>query len=277
VTAVSETNAPRETPSAAALSADRVTIKFGGLVAVNEVSFDIPQRGIVSLIGPNGAGKTTFFNVLTGLYTPTSGQIRLGDVEITGKSPHKIAQLGMARTFQNIRLFNLMTAEENVLVAMHSHLKAGIVGTIFGSPRKRHEEREAHQFAAELLDYVGISHTRDEYARNLSYGDQRRLEVARALALRPKVLLLDEPTAGMNPQESGVFTEFVQRVREDKHVSVLLIEHDMAVVMRVSERITVLDRGEVIAQGSPEDIRTNERVVEAYLGKSGSEQAGGAR
>jgi branched-chain amino acid transport system ATP-binding protein len=276
VTAVTETEPPTDSPSAVALSADRITIRFGGLVAVNDVSFVIPRRGIVSLIGPNGAGKTTFFNVLTGLYRPTSGQIRLDGVEVTGKSPHKIAQLGLARTFQNIRLFNLMTAEENVMVGMHSHLKAGILGTIFGSPRKRHEEREAHDFARELLDFVGISHTRDEYARNLSYGDQRRLEVARALALRPKVLLLDEPTAGMNPQESAVFTDFVHRVRDEKDLSVLLIEHDMAVVMRVSERITVLDRGEVIAEGSPQDIRTNPRVVEAYLGKSGTEQSGGA-
>jgi len=195
---------------------------------------------------------------------------------VTGRPPHKIAQLGLARTFQNIRLFNLMTAEENVMVAMHSHLKTGIVGTVLGTPRKRREEREARDFAAELLDYVGIPKTRHEYARNLSYGDQRRLEVARALALRPKVLLLDEPTAGMNPNESAVFTSFVHRVRDEKDVSVLLIEHDMSVVMRVSERITVLDRGEVIAEGGPDDIRKNPRVVEAYLGKSGTEASGGA-
>ncbi|MGN6609544.1 MAG: ABC transporter ATP-binding protein [Jatrophihabitans sp.] len=262
--------------AAPSLRADNVTIKFGGLVAVNDVSFVIPKNGIVSLIGPNGAGKTTFFNILTGLYKPTSGYVELGGVEVTGRSPHKIAQLGLARTFQNIRLFNLMTAEENVMVAMHSHLKTGIIGTVLGSPRKRREEREARDFAAELLEYVGIGRTRYEYARNLSYGDQRRLEVARALALRPKVLLLDEPTAGMNPQESAVFTDFVHRIRDEKQISVLLIEHDMSVVMRVSERITVLDRGEVIAQGGPDDIRRNERVVEAYLGKSGTEQAGGA-
>ena len=260
-----------------ALLADHVTIKFGGLVAVNDVNFVVPARGIVSLIGPNGAGKTTFFNILTGLYKPTSGYVELGGVEVTARPPHKIAQLGLARTFQNIRLFNLMTAEENVMVAMHSHLKTGIVGTVFGSPRKRREEREARDFAAELLNYVGIGKTRYEYARNLSYGDQRRLEVARALALRPKVLLLDEPTAGMNPQESRRFTDFVHRIRDEKNIAVLLIEHDMSVVMRVSERITVLDRGEVIAEGGPDEIRTNQRVVEAYLGKSGTEQAGGAR
>jgi branched-chain amino acid transport system ATP-binding protein len=259
------------------LRADHVTIKFGGLVAVNDVSFVIPELGIVSLIGPNGAGKTTFFNILTGLYAPTSGRVELNGVDVTGRPPHKIAHLGLARTFQNIRLFNLMTAEENVMVAMHSNLKTGIVGTVLGTPRKRREEREAREFAGELLDYVGIPKSRYEYARNLSYGDQRRLEVARALALRPKILLLDEPTAGMNPQESRIFTDFVHRIRDEKQVSVLLIEHDMSVVMRVSERITVFDRGEVIAEGSPDDIRSNQRVVEAYLGKSGSEQAGGAR
>jgi branched-chain amino acid transport system ATP-binding protein len=235
------------------------------------VSFTIPEGGVVSLIGPNGAGKTTFFNVLTGLYSPTSGTVRLGDRDITAMPPNKIASWGMARTFQNIRLFNLMTAEENVMVAMHSHMKSGILGTVFGTPWQRKEEREAREFARELLDFVGIGRTADDYARNLSYGDQRRLEIARALALRPKVLLLDEPTAGMNPQESARFVEFVLRVRTERSVSVLLIEHDMSVVMRLSERITVLDQGVKIAEGGPEDIRTNQRVVEAYLGKSGAE------
>jgi branched-chain amino acid transport system ATP-binding protein len=260
-------------PEVAALSATDITIRFGGLTAVDNVSFTIPEGGVVSLIGPNGAGKTTFFNVLTGLYSPTSGVVRLGDREITAMPPHKIASWGMARTFQNIRLFNLMTAEENVMVAMHSHMRSGMLSTVFGMPWQRKEERAAREFARELLEFVGIGRTGDEYARNLSYGDQRRLEIARALALRPKVLLLDEPTAGMNPQESARFVDFVLRVRTEREVSVLLIEHDMSVVMRLSERITVLDQGIKIAEGGPDDIRNNQRVVEAYLGKSGAEGA----
>ncbi|WP_088319962.1 ABC transporter ATP-binding protein [Kineosporia sp. R_H_3] len=257
-----------------ALRADNITIKFGGLVAVDNVSFVIPENGIVSLIGPNGAGKTTFFNVLTGLYKATSGRVHLGGTEVSGLAPHTIAHMGLARTFQNIRLFNLMTAEENVMVAMHSHMKSGILSTILRTPAQRREEAQARDTARELLDFVGIGKTAEEYARNLSYGDQRRLEVARALALRPRVLLLDEPTAGMNPQESARFVDFVHRVRDERQVSVLLIEHDMSVVMRVSERITVLDRGQNIAEGSPDDIRNNQRVVEAYLGKTGTDGYG---
>ncbi|MCP2328052.1 branched-chain amino acid transport system ATP-binding protein [Hamadaea flava] len=255
-----------------ALQADDVSVVFGGLVAVNKVSFTVPDQSIVSLIGPNGAGKTTFFNVLTGLYpTERGGQVLLGGRDVTGMAPHKIASLGLARTFQNIRLFNLMTAEENVKVAMHSHLKSGVFGTVIRAPWQRREEHEAHEFALDLLKFVGIGKSAYEYARNLSYGDQRRLEVARALALKPRVLLLDEPTAGMNPRESAEFVDFVHRVRDERKVSVLLIEHDMSVVMRVSERITVLDRGEKIAEGTAEEVRTNPRVVEAYLGSAAND------
>jgi len=250
------------------LQADNISVKFGGLIAVDDVSFDIPVGGVVSLIGPNGAGKTTFFNVLTGLYKPTSGTVTFDDKNITAKPPHKIAQAGVARTFQNIRLFGLMTAEENVMVAMHSHLKSGIISTILGTKKQRTEESESKKNARDLLTFVGIGNTADQFARNLSYGDQRRLEVARALALKPKVLLLDEPTAGMNPQESKTFVDFVYRVRDEKDVSILLIEHDMSVVMKVSERITVLDRGQKIAEGTPAEIKSNKRVIEAYLGKS---------
>jgi len=266
------TAAPTDNGSVDALNAEHITIRFGGLVAVDDVSFTIPRQSIVSLIGPNGAGKTTFFNVLTGLYVPTVGRVLLDGRDVTGRKPHKIAGWGLARTFQNIRLFNLMTAEENVMVAMHPHLKSGIASTVLMTPWQRREERRAHEASRQLLEFVGIGKARNEYARNLSYGDQRRLEVARALALQPKVLLLDEPTAGMNPQESATFVDFVHRVRDEKNLSVLLIEHDMSVVMRVSERITVLDQGQQIAEGGPDDIRANERVVEAYLGQTGTRE-----
>lgn len=250
------------------LEAKDVSVAFGGLLAVNSVDFNIPERSVVSLIGPNGAGKTTFFNVLTGLYKPSAGSIEYIGRDITDLPPHKIASIGIARTFQNIRLFGLMTAQENLMVAMHSHLKSGIASTILRTPKQRREELAAEAKAQEILDFVGIGKWTYEFARNLSYGDQRRLEVARALALDPKVLLLDEPTAGMNPQESQLFVEFVRRLVKERDLSIMLIEHDMKVVMSVSERITVLDQGEKIAEGNPDQIKNNPRVVEAYLGKA---------
>ena len=250
------------------LVAAQVRKEFGGLLAVNDLDFTIPHRSIVSLIGPNGAGKTTFFNMLTGLYKPTAGAIVFDGHDVTAKPPHAITKAGIGRTFQNIRLFPQMTALENVLVGMHSRLKGGILGSIFGTPRVRREEREAREKARELLRFSGLRGVDEELAESLSYGDQRRLEVARALATEPKLLLLDEPTAGMNPQETVAFLDFVSKLREQRTLSILLIEHDMKVVMGASERVTVLDYGEKIAEGTPQEIQKDERVIEAYLGRS---------
>ena len=248
------------------LVADSITVRFGGLTAVSEVSFTIPEKSVVSLIGPNGAGKTTFFNVLTGLYKPTEGMVGLLGTDITGLPPHRIASMGLARTFQNIRLFGSMTAEENVMVAMHSHMHAGVFSTVLGTRGQRREEREAREKAAELLNFVGLGKFVHEYARNLPYGDQRRLEVARALALQPRILLLDEPTAGMNPREKEELADLISGIKDALGVSILLIEHHIDFVRRVSERITVLDRGRKIAEGSPDEVLSNEAVITAYLG-----------
>jgi branched-chain amino acid transport system ATP-binding protein len=248
------------------LQTQRLRKEFGGLVAVDDVDFNVPENGIVSLIGPNGAGKTTFFNMLTGVYKPTAGRVVFAGEDMTSKPPHAFTHRGIGRTFQNIRLFQNMTALENVLVGMHVRLKGSLFEAIVRTPRVRKDETAARKRARELLEFSGLVRKEGVIGRNLSYGDQRRLEVARALATQPKLLLLDEPTAGMNPQETADFTTFVVRLRQELQLAVLLIEHDMRVVMGISDRVTVLDYGEKIAEGTPQEIQKNDRVIEAYLG-----------
>ena len=249
-----------------------LTMDFGGLRAIDNVGLDIHAGEIVALIGPNGAGKTTFFNCVTGIYTPTSGDVLIhpphGQTRrINGMKPNSITELGMARTFQNIRLFPAMTVLENVMIGRHSRTKTNIIDAILRSPRAVREERESIDRAYALLERVGLADVADEYSRNLAYGAQRKLEIARALATDPFLLLLDEPAAGMNPQETHELDELIVRIREEAKVAILLIEHDMKLVMNISDRIYVMEYGKEIAKGTPKEIKENPKVIEAYLGE----------